>query len=207
MKLNSPPVHLYSPLAQQSTYRPSGHDDWQDCLPVTPMSTEVHQIDSLIRKSSCKSSWFCFMHCASIVKKAMSYFLLNFQIFSQTHVTKARSELVQTFAKSGALMTSSVFRDCFPLLRGRNIVYATGFEVINTRVDGLTRPAAASFRHRTRSCNPTLFEGDGASALTALTLKCWKEDIVSAIRRGCGGRRTPRNPCLWERKGRFRKSA
>ena len=58
-----------------STYRLNGHDDWQDCLPWTPMSAEVHQIDSPIRKSSCKSSWFCFMHCASIVK-TMSYYAL-----------------------------------------------------------------------------------------------------------------------------------
>ena len=47
---------------------------------------------------------------------------LTSKSFSQTHVTKARSELAKTFAKSGALMTSSVFRDCFPLLRGHSIV-------------------------------------------------------------------------------------
>ena len=82
-------------------------------------------------------------------------------------------------------MTGSVFRDCFPLLpRGRSIVDAMGFEVINTRVDGLTRPAAASFRCSTRSSNPTWFVGDGVSASTALTLKCWEEDIVSGNQKG-----------------------
>ena len=75
---------------------------------------------------------------------------LTSKSFSQTHVTKARSELAKTFAKSGALMASSVSRDCFPLLRGRSIVdHAMGFEVI-TRVDGLTRPAAAYFRCSTK---------------------------------------------------------
>ena len=52
-------------------------------------------------------------------------------------------------------MTSSVFRDCFPLLRGRSIIDVMGFEVINTRVDGLTRPAAASFRRSTRLSGPS----------------------------------------------------
>jgi ribosomal protein L32 len=100
--------------------------------------------------------------------------------FSQSQVTKARSELAKTYATAGALMTSSVFRDCFPLLRGRTIVDAMGFEVINTSVatsvDG--KAAAAFFRRSTRSTNPTLFVGDGVSASTALTLKCWEEDIA-----------------------------
>ena len=109
---------------------------------------------------------------------------LTSKSFSQTHVTKARFELAKTYATAGALMTSSVFRDCFPLLRGRSIVDAMGFEVINTLVDGLTRPAAASFRRSTRSTNSTLFVGDGVSASTALTLKCWEEDIVSGNEKG-----------------------
>ena len=97
---------------------------------------------------------------------------LTSKSFSQTHATKARSELAKAYATAGALMTSSVFRDCFPLLCGRSIVDAMGLEVINTHMDGLTRPAAASFRRSTRSTNPTLFVGDGVSAPTALTLKC-----------------------------------
>jgi hypothetical protein len=52
-----------------------------------------------------------------------------------------------------------------------------GFEVINARVDG--KPAAASLHSSRRSTNPMLFEGDGVSALMALTLKCREEDIVS----------------------------
>ena len=56
----------------------------------------------------------------------------------------------------------------------------------------MTRPAAASFRRSTRSSNPTLFEGDGASALTALTLKYREEDIVSGDRKGI--RKTDEKP-------------
>ena len=126
-----------------------------------------------------KNNYDCGIFAVASTLHLAERITLTSKSFSQSHVTKARSELAKTYATAGALMTSSLFRDCFPMLRGRSIVDAMGLEVINTHVDALTRPAAASFRRSTRSTNPTLFVGDGVSASTALTLKCWEEDIVS----------------------------
>ncbi len=57
---------------------------------------------------------------------------LTSRSFLQTHVTKAWSELAKILCSKSAVMESAIFRDCFPLLRGRSIVDASGVEVIIT---------------------------------------------------------------------------
>ena len=103
---------------------------------------------------------------------------LTLQSFSQTHVTKARSELAKTLCSKTAVMESAIFRDCFPLLRGRSIVDATGVEVINNRaVDGSAKPME-SHRRSTRSTNPMLSEENGLSrSSTAITV----DNIVDIV--------------------------
>ena len=54
--------------------------------------------------------------------------------FTQADVTKARSLLAKTLRSDVFLLRSSVLRDCFPLLRGRHIVDATGVEVIRNHL-------------------------------------------------------------------------
>jgi hypothetical protein len=85
---------------------------------------------------------------------------LTSHLFLQTHVTKARSELVKTLCSKCAGMESAIFRDCFPLLCGRSIYDATGVEVIDHRVDDSAK-ATESHRRSTRSTNPMLSEGTG----------------------------------------------
>ncbi len=101
--------------------------------------------------------------------------------FSQTHVTKARSELAKTLCSKSAGMESAIFQDLFPLLRGRSIYDATGVEVINHCVDGSAK-ATESHCRNTRSTNPMLSEGNGQSSSTAITVdNCWRDDIVNVV--------------------------
>ena len=66
---------------------------------------------------------------------------LTSRSFLQSHISKkARSELAKRLCSETAVMTSAVFQDCFPLLRGRSIVDAAGVEIDNDGVDAATRP-------------------------------------------------------------------
>jgi hypothetical protein len=79
-------------------------------------------------------------------------------------------------------MESAIFRDCFPLLRGRSNYDATGVELIDHRVDGGSAKATESHRRSTRSTNPMLSEGNGQSSSTAITVdNCWRDDIVDVV--------------------------
>ena len=91
--------------------------------------------------------------------------------FTQADVTKARSLLAKTLRSDVFLLRSSLFRDCFPLLRGRNVVDAMGVEVIHNHL------LCESNRRKTRSTNALLLEGLGNSAVNAIDL-CWQDDIV-----------------------------
>jgi len=101
---------------------------------------------------------------------------LTLQSFSQTHVTKARSELAKTLCSKTAVMESAIFRDCFPLLRGRSIVDTMGVEVINNRaVDGSAKPMESHHRS-TWSTNPMLSQGNVSGNVKANDAKGKKRD-------------------------------
>ena len=102
---------------------------------------------------------------------------LTSRSLSQSHATKARSELAKRLCSETAVMISAVFQDCFPLLCVRRIDDAAGVEIVNNGEDASTRPTLPH-RRSTRSTNPILLKGDGLSSSTAIAL-CWQEDIVS----------------------------
>jgi hypothetical protein len=90
--------------------------------------------------------------------------------FSLADVTRARSNLAEAFCLKSAVMTSDVFRNCFPCLCGRSIMESTGVEVVTCATATLPKKSAPlMYNIRTRS-NPIVYDGDGATPQTAIAL-------------------------------------
>ena len=78
--------------------------------------------------------------------------------------------MADVFSSRSGVMTSNVFRNCFPYLCGGIIIESMGVKVV-TSVTDYVKENARTFRHnrRTRS-NPIMCNGDGVTAKTAITL-------------------------------------
>jgi hypothetical protein len=90
---------------------------------------------------------------------------LQMDTFSQANVTKARSELANAFASTSAVMkrTGHQFRNCFPNLRRESIISDSDIEII-------TPLHSMILSSRSTRSHPALFQGDGASHNSAITL-------------------------------------
>ncbi len=137
----------------------------------------VQYKDSPLQNDGCDCGIFAVVTTLHLAERIP----LTSHSFSQTNVTKARSELAKTLCSKSAGMESAIFRDCFSLRRRRSIVDATGVEVIDHCADGFAK-AMESHRRSTRSTNPMLSEGNAQSSSTAITVdNCWRDDIVDVV--------------------------
>ena len=111
----------------------------------------------------------CGIFAVAIVLHLSERIEVKMDSFSQADVTKGRSQLAEAFCLESAVMTSDVFRNCFPCLCGRSIIESTGVEVI-TRVTELPPKQSATLRYniRTRSKH-IVYGGDGATPHSAIT--------------------------------------
>jgi hypothetical protein len=55
--------------------------------------------------------------------------------FSQDDVSKAKSQLAEVFTSRSGVMTSNIFRNCFPSLCDGSIIESTGEEVLTHVTD------------------------------------------------------------------------
>ena len=99
--------------------------------------------------------------------------------FSQANVTQARAQLAETFASDNALMTSDIFRDCFPYLLGNSIMEEMGL--------GLMVCLPAEHKRRTRSTDPIGYDEDVVTVVNPRDVG--REDIVDVFQ---GKKRLPR---------------
>ena len=78
--------------------------------------------------------------------------------------------MADVFSSRSGVMTSNVFRNCFPYLCGGIIIESMGVKVV-TSVTDYVKENARTFRHNcsTRS-NSIMYDGDGVTAETAITL-------------------------------------
>jgi hypothetical protein len=117
-----------------------------------------------------KNGFDCGIFAVAIVLHLSERLEVKTDTFSQADVTKARSNLAEAFCSESAVMTSDVFRNCFPSLCGRSIMESTGIEVI-TRATSTPPKKSATLRHcRSTISTPIVYDGDGVTPHTAITL-------------------------------------
>jgi hypothetical protein len=90
--------------------------------------------------------------------------------FSQADVINARSNLAEAFCLESAVMTSDVFKNCFPHLCDRSIMESTGAEVISRATATLPKKSAPFRYNIIKRSYPFVYDGDGATPQPAIAL-------------------------------------
>ena len=77
----------------------------------------------------------CRKFAVAIVLHLTEQIVLHMDSFSQDDVSKAKSQLAEVFTSRSGVMTSNIFRNCFPSLCDGSIIESTGEEVLTHVTD------------------------------------------------------------------------